>query len=154
MPLVFRTADDSPTGLEIVGVGVLGPRGEGGVPVEQAAAAMNEFWQTDESGAVVRDDAGNPQTLSGQALTTAARKWAEQNGLQVTNVGKEELEKLSPTADEESLAEFSQREYQKIYGWVQEQQTAAGQEQSGEATRNAEATTARTRATESKEEGR
>ena len=114
MKAVFRTPKNSTSGVDIVGVGYAGPRGEGEVVVEEAALRMHEL----------QDEEGKP--LSGSKLTAAAKEWAAARGLEVANVKNEEVEEIADLDAAKSVAE--QQEAAKPEDTAVEDSAATGEE--------------------------
>jgi hypothetical protein len=110
---VFKTKTTTEQPVNIMGVGQLGAKGKGGVPVEEAAKVMSELQEKDERGAVVRDDDGNPTPLTGKALETAAKDYAERQNLRVVSVKEEDVPDLKVEGgalpEPEPLADVSRR---------------------------------------------
>ena len=102
--LVFRTKDDHPHDVQIVGAGVAGAFGKGGVPVEKAALTMPELQEKDEFGWPKLDDQGQPVPLSGAKLDAAAKDWAESRGLVATKASEEKIRGLA--AERGALPDF------------------------------------------------
>lgn len=108
MPAVFKSAKGDPA-TEIVGVGVVPANGKGGVPVEQAAVTMAEL----------QDKKGKP--LSGEALTKAARKFADARGFRVEQV--KDVDRLRQEAgappDRPPAVEVAQEAYRLTYAGLE-----------------------------------
>jgi hypothetical protein len=114
MPQVLRTNEDGEA-VDILGVGVLAAGGRGGIPVAEAAKHMPELQERTATGAVAKDDDGNPKPLKGSALTAAAQRLAEDRGWVVENVKEDKLEGLRAelpgyTPSRPSLEELSAAE--------------------------------------------
>jgi hypothetical protein len=121
--LIFKTPDDSPEPVELLGVGALPGGGQGGVPVEQAALRMQELQEHGEDDQVKLDEAGNEIPLTGKKLETAAREWAESVGLEVAEVSEKKWsvaqEKAGVTAERPPLDELSKQAYERTFGGLE-----------------------------------
>lgn len=90
--LVFQTSTDTTTPVEIVGVGVLGPSGRGGIPIEHAADLMVELQALDVDGS------GRPNRtpMAGAPLRAAAEDWARRiPGVVVVEVADNRVDLLA-----------------------------------------------------------
>jgi hypothetical protein len=119
--LVFQTNEGYPDRVEIAGVGVLGARGKGAVPVAHAADLMVELQgvEIDTAGRQVR------VPLTGAALRKAAEIWASRiAGVEVVEASDERLAQLPlelGSAPEHSEAiphplEAATLSFQSLYG--------------------------------------
>lgn len=115
---VFRSHEDAEDSIEIVGVGTLGARGQGGVPVEQAALNMTELQEKDKQGRLVTDEYGRGKPLTGKKLADAAREVAKQRGWRVTQVADEKLATLAQEAgaapDRPPAVEVARQAYENL----------------------------------------
>jgi hypothetical protein len=118
VPQVFRTTEDHPDVVELVGIGVIGARGRGGIPIARAAElGMPALQEKGDDGAYVYGDDGALQPLHGAALSAAAKHFVDQHPyLVLDNVKDEKLEGLAaelggppdevPPAGEKAVAEY------------------------------------------------
>jgi hypothetical protein len=108
MPKVFKTAEDSPDQIEVVGVGVAGSHGRGGLPIEEAAEKVREL----------QGPGGVP--LKGKALDEAAETFAEARGLEVVNVKAKDIEGLAQEwgnpPDPIPAGEAAIAEHERVFG--------------------------------------
>lgn len=108
MPKVFKTAEDNPDQVEVVGVGVAGSYGRGGIPIEEASEKLHEL----------QGPGGVPFT--GKALEEAAAAFAEARGLEVVNVKPKDIEGLAQEwgnpPDPIPAAQAATEEYDRVYG--------------------------------------
>ncbi len=79
MAYAFKTADDSPYGVEILGAGYVQPYGGAGLSVDLAATSIHELQGADG------------EALTGKELNEAAKAFAEARGLQVVRVPESEV---------------------------------------------------------------
>lgn len=93
---VFRTEADFPEQIQILGIGLLLPRGANAISVEDAAArGMSELSKKDKDGKLILDDQGGYTPLKGKELTAAANAWAERiNGVETVTLKEAEVAKL------------------------------------------------------------
>lgn len=119
-PLVFKTPNDSPETVDLVGVGRLFPFGAGGIPIADAAEGMPELQEKDADGNLKLDDDGNPIPLTGAKLTAAAKEFADARGFTTVNVNERELATLAQDAgqppDPPDAAEAARDDYARTYG--------------------------------------
>lgn len=118
MPQVFRTTEDHPDIVELVGIGVVGAHGRGGIPIARAAElGMSALQLKDDSGAYVLDDDGALQPLHGAALSAAAKHFVDQHPyLVLDNVKDDKIDGLAaelggpvdevPAASDKAVAEY------------------------------------------------
>lgn len=108
MPLVLQTRTDDQRTFELAGAGVAGPKGKGGIVVEDVVEAVREF----------QNDKGEP--LKGKALADAARKLAKDRGVEVNEVSAQKIAKfpaeLGSAPDRPPLAEVSKQEFDRVFG--------------------------------------
>jgi hypothetical protein len=99
MPPVLRTQKDQ-AAVTIADVGLLPANGVGGITLERAALSLREL-QNDDS-----------QPLEGAALKSAAKKFADERGLDVADISDAKVEKLAELAgapaDRPSLVDVAQ----------------------------------------------
>lgn len=116
MPKVFKTNEDSPDQVEVVGVGVAGSYGRGGIPVERAAEICSEL----------QDSGSSP--LSGKALTEASEAFAEARGLEIVDVKPKDMDGLAQewgVAPEPIPAgQAAEEEHERIFGGGDEDEVA------------------------------
>ena len=119
---VFKTKKGHTSPVEIVGVGVLGPNGEGGAVLENAAASMSELQEKDEFGRLKFGEDGLPIPLTGAKLQAAGKEFAESRGLELVSYSDEKVQGLAaergelPDFPAESLAEAGQSIYAQMHG--------------------------------------
>lgn len=118
---VFRTEADFPEQIQILGVGLLKPRGENALPVEDAAArGMSELSKKDKDGKLVLNDQGGPIPLTGKELTAAAKAWADRiHGLEVSTLKEAEISKMKTMG--EMRMEFSAEDTLAAAEWYASQ---------------------------------
>lgn len=87
----FATPDHYNYEIQIAGVGVAGPNGQGAIPIERAAQVMPELQERDERGYPIVDEDGQVRPLSGSKLDAAAKAFADARGLVVRNISEEKL---------------------------------------------------------------
>lgn len=107
MPKVFQTQEAAHESVELVGVGLLHPSGEGpGISIEEAAHKMSEL----------QDDEGKP--LSGKKLEESARNFAEARDLRVVEMSdakRESARSALTTPDRPPAAEVAEADYRSTY---------------------------------------
>jgi len=107
MPDVLQTKSGDPA-REIAGVCRLAADGKGGALVEVAAENLRELQADD----------GTP--LTGAALKSAARQFADDRGLAVASISEAKVDKLPELAgaakDRPPAAEVAADNYQALYG--------------------------------------
>jgi hypothetical protein len=120
VPLLFKTADDDPNRVDIVGAGVLFPFGKGGVVVSNASDVLPELQEKADDGSLKLDDNGEPIPLTGAALTKAAKEFAEQRGFTTVNVPEDKIAGLPQDAgmppDRPPMAECGHEDYVRMFG--------------------------------------
>ena len=121
--LVFKTPEDHPETVELLGIGVLGPYGEGGVPVEVAAErGMVELVHRGDDGNPVLDDDDNTKPLKGKQLEAAAKEYADGKPIVVASVAdsKATVEALAKergvAADRPPALEVAEEEARRSLG--------------------------------------
>lgn len=122
MPLVFKTHEDSPDRVDIVGAGSLFPFGKGGVPVADAAQVVSELQEKNPDGSLKYDDDGEPIPLTGAKLTSAAKSFADERGFTTVNVAEADATRPALAADAgtapdpQPLVEAGREDYAYTYG--------------------------------------
>jgi hypothetical protein len=108
MPKVFKTAEDNPDQVEIVGVGVAGSHGRGGILVDDVAEKAHELQD------------GGSAPLTGKALEEAAQVFADARGLEVVNVKPKDVDGLAQEwgnpPDPIPAGDAAIAEHERVYG--------------------------------------
>lgn len=93
---VFRTEADFPEQIQILGIGLLKPRGGNAIPIEDAAMkGMSELSKKDKDGKLLLNEQDGPIALSGKELTAAAKAWADRiQGVEVATLKESEVDKM------------------------------------------------------------
>ena len=92
---VFKTEKDFPEQIQILGVGLLLPKGQNGIDVEHASKSMTELSKKDKDGKLVKDEQGGLVPLTGKELTAAAKAFAERvDGIELVSIKESEMDKM------------------------------------------------------------
>lgn len=117
---VFRTEADFPEQIQILGVGLLLPKGGNAIDIEAAASrGMSELSKKDKDGKLILNDQDGYTPLKGKELTEAAKAWADRiNGIEVVTLKESEVEKLRGLGQ---LADFTAEDTLAAAEWYANQ---------------------------------
>lgn len=118
---VFRTEADFPDQIQILGIGLLLPKGGNVIDIEDAAAkGMSELSKKDKDGKLVLNEQNGYTPLKGKELTDAAKAWAERiRGVEVVTLKESEVEKLRSLG--QVRADFTAEDTQAAAEWYASQ---------------------------------